>query len=70
MSTLNLPAKTETIEIQCDCAVCEGLRAEVPVGLFKGSKEGTKSYRTRVHNLVCLAWSPLGVGANCVRIAA
>jgi hypothetical protein len=58
------PAKTPTRVIQCDCKVCNGIRAEVPVGMLARTKPGTKSHRTVIHNLVCIAWSPVGIGAN------
>lgn len=70
MSSLILPAKTATAQIECACTVCKGRHAEVPIGMLGHSKPGTKSHRTVIHNLVCIAWSPMGIGANIVRIKA
>lgn len=57
-----------TVEILCPCAVCQCKKALVPVGMLAHAKMGTKSYRTTVHNLVCIAWSPMGAGASVVRV--
>jgi len=41
--------------ITCNCKVHKGAKAEVPAGMLEGGDQATIA-----HNLVSVAWSPLG----------
>lgn len=57
---------TDRIEIHCNCSHCGGRGTAYKASNLEGLT--AKKYAAKVHNVVALAWSPLG--GSLPRIAA